>query len=347
MDMVGSLNKVFDGFKIDAKCIGAIKHRHFSFYDVELDPGCRISKIVRYSREISIAMRVSTDFIVKPIPEKGIIRLQTTNSAADVLHFETLYKRSLEKNGEPKGTLPLLIGETDEGKAMWVDMAKCPHLLVAGSTGSGKSVFLHNLIANVSKRKDTKLFLVDTKKVEFGAYSKDLSFKRLISYCATDYNSAYAMLRYLYGTMETRYNILCDAGLNSIEENPNIFQKYLIVIDEASDLLLQRPDKEFETLLTRLAQMARAAGIYIVLATQRPSADVLTGLIKANFPARLACKVTSKINSRVVLDCHGAESLAGRGDAIFKNSVVDHARLQIAYTEPKRIIDNFKLITLS
>ena len=133
---VGAVNKLFEGFKIKATCVGAECHRHFVYYDVELDPGTRISRISRYRDELALAMRAKTPLIVKPIPEKGIVRLQTTHSTAEKLHFSELYQRS---SAPSDFTLPFLFGETDEGKAMWVDMAKNPHTLVAGATGSGKS----------------------------------------------------------------------------------------------------------------------------------------------------------------------------------------------------------------
>ena len=336
IDLINSMNEAFFGFKIDATCVKARQHRHFSFYDVVLRPGCRISKIMRCSKEIALAMRSRSDFIVRPIPELGIVRLQTTNDHMSVLYFEELYRRVRP----PTGVMPLLLGETDEGNPLWIDLPKSPHLLVAGSTGSGKSVFLHNIIANASKRKDTHLFLIDTKKVEFNVY-KQPGFQGMLRYCANDFDSAVFALEHLNKKMDRRYDLLCEKGLHSIEDDPYIFYKNILIIDEASDLMLHPDSKVFENLIVRLAQKARASGIYIVLATQRPSVDVLTGLIKANFPARVACKVSSKVNSRVILDCHGAESLLGRGDAILKDSDHDCSRFQVAFVDPAQTIQNY------
>ena len=338
MNDVYAINKLFEGFKIKATCIGAERHRHFAYYDVELDPGTRISRLSRYRDELAIAMRAKTSLIVKPLPEQGIVRLQTTHSTADKLMFDDLYRRSVAPSDY---LLPFLFGETDEGKPLWVDMAKNPHLLVAGSTGSGKSVFLRLLIANAAKRNDTKLFLIDTKRVEFSIYN-DESMNGLVANVDHDFDGAMNTLEFLNDIMVARYKAMAKMGIQSIEEGP-FFDKIVLIIDEAADLMLYDRTKSFEKQIARLAQLARAAGIYMVFATQRPDVSVVTGLIKANFPARLACKVTSKIDSKVVLDKMGAEALAGRGDALFSSPVNDLTRLQVAYVEPEQIVYNYKL----
>jgi S-DNA-T family DNA segregation ATPase FtsK/SpoIIIE len=333
--MKESLNEIFEKFKINATCVNARQHRHFSFYDVELDYGTRISKIMRCSREIALAMRVKKDFIIKAMPHEGIIRLQTSHADITPLHFSSFYDYEVN-NSYPGGTLPILLGETDEGQPLWFDMEQCPHLLVAGSTGSGKSTALHTIIANFIYRNDTSVYLVDTKKIEFNIY-KSKTFANKIKYCAENYIEAMAVLRQIYDEMERRYDYLSQYGLYNAKDAPWL-PKIVVIIDEVSDLMMQQEDKEFENMLARLAQKARSAGIYIILATQRPSADVLTGLIKSNFPARLACKVASKTDSRVILDAHGAENLNGRGDAIIKTSQHDFVRLQVAYTNPEKLL---------
>jgi len=338
---VGAVNKLFEGFKIKATCIGAERHRHFVYYDVELDPGTRISRISRYRDELAIAMKAKTSLIVKPIPEKGIVRLQTTHSLAEKLGFDDLYRGS---NAPLDFTLPFLFGDTDEGKPMWVDMAKNPHLLVAGATGSGKSVFLKMLIANAAKRDDTKLYLIDTKRVEFNPYKNSI-FSGLVENVDNDFDSAMDTLKLLNAIMVERYKLMAEWGVNSIEEEP-IFDKIVLIIDEASDLMHYDRTKSFEKQIAKLAGLARAAGIYMVFATQRPDVTVVTGLIKANFPARLACKVTSKVDSKVVLDRMGAEALAGRGDALFTSPVNDIKRLQVAYVEPEETLRNYKQKTV-
>jgi S-DNA-T family DNA segregation ATPase FtsK/SpoIIIE len=335
---VQAINKLFEGFKIKANCISAERHRHFVYYDVELDPGTRISRISRYRDELAIAMRAKTSLIVKPIPGKGIVRLQTTHRVADKLQFNELFRRTTAPSD---ATLPFLFGETDEGQPLWVDMAKNPHLLVAGATGSGKSVFLQLLIANAAKRNDTKLFLIDTKRVEFNIY-KDPAFSDLVHSVDNDFDSAMKTLQFLNNVMTERYKYMASLGIQSMEEDP-IFDKFVLIIDEAADLMLYDRTKSFEKQIAKLAQLARAAGIYMVFATQRPDVSVVTGLIKANFPARLACKVTSKVDSKVVLDRMGAEALAGRGDALFTSPVDDLKRLQVAYVEPEETLKTYQL----
>ena len=335
---VQAINELFEGFKIKANCVGAERHRHFVYYDVELEPGTRISRISRYRDELALAMKAKTPLIVKPIPEKGIVRLQTTHSVAEELAFSDLYRKS---QAPSDFTLPFIFGETDEGKPMWIDMAKNPHLLVAGATGSGKSVFLQMLIANAAERNDTKLFLIDTKRVEFNIY-RDPAFDGLVQRVDDDFEGAMETLEFLSNVMTERYKYMASVGIQSMEEDP-IFDKFVLIIDEAADLMLFDRTKTFEKQVAKLAGLARAAGIYIVFATQRPDVSVVTGLIKANFPARLACKVTTKIDSKVVLDRIGAEALAGRGDALFTSPVNDLQRLQVAYVEPEETLCNYKL----
>lgn len=320
---IDTLNKVLDGCKIDAICVNANQYRHFSFYDLMLRPGCKISRINHFIREIALAMRTKTVPIIKTLPDKGIVRLQTTHAQPDIIDLPQLY---LEEE-RPKGVLPFLFGETDEGNKLWIEMTKNPHLLVAGTTGSGKSVFFHNLIYNAIQFEDLDLYLVDTKKVEFGLYQ---GLPKVIN-LATDYEDAVSILENLCQIMEQRYQYMSDIGLSNFEQNLNLFNKILLIIDEAADLMLLDKSGHFEKYLIKLAAKSRAAGIFIVLGTQRPSVDVITGLIKANFPARLACKVSSKHDSQIIMDYSGAENLLGKGDALFKNPTMDSVRLQIAH----------------
>jgi S-DNA-T family DNA segregation ATPase FtsK/SpoIIIE len=334
-DFVNLLNSTFKSFNIKAECVDSFSHRHFIFFDVKLAPGTKVSRILSFSNELALAMRIKSSFIIKPIPELGIVRLQSTFKNADKLLFSDLYKSPPNKS-----YLPFMFGETDEGQPLWVDMSKNPHLLIAGATGSGKSVLLHTLIANAAKRRDTNLYLIDTKKVEFNIY-RNKNMRRLIINQANDYNSALDLLHYCYDEMEQRYEYMADNGISSSEQEPNL-TKNLIIIDEASDLILfDKKNKQFENILVRLAQKARAAGTFIALATQRPSVDVITGLIKANFPARLSCKVSSRFDSKVVLDQQGAENLNGKGDALFYSPNSKQVRLQIAYVDPIETVKNY------
>jgi len=335
-EMIDSLNAVLKSFKVKASCVDAKRHRHFGFFDIKLAPGCKIADITKLSQEISLALQTKTFVSPKPIPELGIVRLQAVMEDSETLHFDDLYK----KNPRGKGVLPLLMGETEEGNPLYMEMNKNPHLLIAGCTGSGKSTVLHLMIANAAKIKNCELYLVDTKLVEFNVYNNP-SFKP-IRFIAKTYSQTIKCLKHLISKMDKRYYALSKMGLKSIEEKPNLFRKTLLIVDEVSDLMIQDDNGQLEDLIVTLAQKARAAGIYIVLATQRPSVDVLTGLIKANFPGRLSCQVASKRDSLIILDESGAESLAGCGDAILSCPALPSVRFQAAFVNPKDTVKNYK-----
>lgn len=319
-ELMHNLNTALENFKVPALCVNTFQHRHFSFADLQLLPGCKISKIEGISRELGLALRSQSSPILKTMPDKGVVRLQMTFKKSEPIYFNNIYTKP------PKGVLPFLLGETDEGKPLWVDMAENPHLLVAGATGAGKSYFLHLLIANAMRHNNVQLFLTDTKRVEFERY-RHLSSVR---YFSEDFDSTVWMLNWLVEQMESRYEMLAKMGYRNIDQCPTL-DKILVIMDEVADLMMMgKKNNPFELAICRLAQKARAAGIYLVAATQRPSVDVITGLIKANFPARLACRVSSKVDSSVIFDSAGAENLMGRGDALFRAPVVDATRFQIA-----------------
>lgn len=324
-------NRILDSFNIKANCVAASSSRHFAFYDLELAPGTRISKIKRYADELAIAMKAHSSLIIKPVPSEGIVRLQTTIDKPDKILFEDIYN----KYKTSEGFLPFVLGETDEGQPLIMDLAQNPHLLIGGSTGSGKSVLLHTIIANAAKRNDMRLYLADTKQVEFSVYKHKLT--SLVEEVHSDPKELLFTLKHLCDIMEMRYEYMVSLGISKLEERPGLFDKILLIVDEAADIMQSPVGKQFELYITRLAQKARAAGIYIILATQRPSNDVFTGLIKANFPARLACKVTSHFDSKVILDRAGAENLAGKGDAILNNSAYNMTRFQVAFSDPCEI----------
>jgi S-DNA-T family DNA segregation ATPase FtsK/SpoIIIE len=333
IETVDSLNRVLNSFKIKAECVGLNQHRHFAHYDLKLSPGCKVNKLTQHAKEIALALKCKNVPIIKLIPEEGIVRLQVTYGVSDTLLLETL----LARGEAPPGTLQFCLGETDEGETFWVDMATNPHMLVAGTTGSGKSIFLHNLIANARNTLNTRLFLIDTKKVEFGAYDSP-KYTGLIVNVAKDYTDACSLLEHLCSVMEARYAYLDSLGLTNITECPFLMDKIMVIIDEVADLILLDRNEKFQTALVKLAAKSRAAGIYIVLATQRPSVDIITGAIKANFPARMAFKVSSRTDSQIILDTPGAENLSGKGEAIFKNPNYDLVRLQVGYVTSADVI---------
>jgi len=214
---------------------------------------------------------------------------------------------------------------------------KNPHLIVAGSTGSGKSTLLHNIISgaiylNLCNARSINIHLIDPKRVEFSFYNT-ISNVNIVN----NYSDTIVLFRQLVKSMEETYKQLEQIGMKSVENCYHLFRQNLIVIDEMADLSMQDEDKTLHNLIVTIAQKGRAAGFYIVLATQRPSVDVLPGIIKANFPARIACKTATKTDSKVVLDKHGAESLMGRGDAIINSMDHDFVRFQVCWTDFNQI----------
>jgi len=330
----GKINQILSSLNIKANCIEAAQHRHILSCKLHLSVGQRVRKLEMYSRELGLAMQSIEAPTISMDSKNGHVMLQFAMKNADVLLFDDIYKKAKQ----PDGLLPFLFGECGDGTSMWVDMALNPHMLIAGGTGSGKSTLLHVIVANALRRDDVWLNLVDPKNgVEFGVYENNNAN------VVNNYADTIDMLESLQIEMEKRYKILRNAGVQGIQQSPYIFPKILTVIDEAADLMLQDKNKKnihkgrFEELLCMIAQKSRAVGIYLVLATQRPSVDVITGLIKANFPARLACKVSSSTDSKVILDQTGAESLLGRGDAIINNYNNNYTRFQVAYTTPDEV----------
>jgi S-DNA-T family DNA segregation ATPase FtsK/SpoIIIE len=319
------LNKAFQSFKIGAVCVNAREHRHFVSYDAMIKTGHRVAEIKKYIDEISLYLKTKSNLTCKLIPEEGVVRLQGTRGDSKALCLKELYKR--ERNNL-RGFFPLVIGETDHGMPLHLDMSDNPHLLIAGTTGSGKSVLLHNLIYNALNFQNIDLYLVDPKRVEFSSY------KRKAKVICNDLNATIKMLEKIQKIMEKRYAIMSRRGVNDLKKKPNLFSKILIVIDEVADLITDDKNNLFERLLVKIAQKSRACGIHIIVATQRPSVDILTGLIKANFPARIACRTSSRVDSQVIIDRPGAELLAGKGDAILISPSLGEVRFQSAYIAP-------------
>jgi len=330
---INKLNEVLVGYKINASCVAVNRHRNLAMYDIKLNPGCRIRKLELYAREIALALK-SKNPTVREVPTEGIVRFTVAERDPEVLPFE-----SLAEGPRPAGVLPLLLGETETGEKLWIKMEKNPHLLVAGETGSGKTTVLHTIIANVIGREDVWLYLIDPKNgLEFGIY-ENKAYK-----IAYDYDAALDMLDDIRFNMDMRGKFLNEIGKRSIEDDPSILPPVLVVIDEIAALMLWDSDKKnpqkgsFERKLVDIAQRSRSSGIYIVLATQRPSTDVVTGLIKANFPARIACRVSSSVDSKVILDQTGAENLTPRSHAIISSPEL-FATFKVAYTTAE---DNVK-----
>jgi DNA segregation ATPase FtsK/SpoIIIE, S-DNA-T family len=231
----------------------------------------------------------------------------------------------------PQGGVICLLGQTVDGKKLWMDLAQNPHMIVAGTTGSGKSTLLHNLVANIQHYNDCVLCLIDPKKIEFNDYEDRLRNCKVFY----TYDDTIDILDSLLELMEERYSMMRTGHL------PEEFPYVVMVIDEFADLIMQDRDDQFFNKLCRLAQKSRAARICIVLATQRPSVNIINGAIKANFPARLACRVASHVDSKVILDATGAENLLGKGDALIRDNFRFLERFQVAYTTSTEVCQYF------
>lgn len=319
------LNNIFKLFKIDAECIHVNQFKRATTYDIQLKPGCRVKNIEKYLNEISIALKTSSKPTLQIIADQGIVRMECISPTNHKVNLFDLGTNILW----PSGKLPCLLGETYMGEPLWMDLAEMPHLLVAGTTNSGKSTLLHTLIANLLTQ-NVSLHLMDPKNIEFFKYSNGIKNIQV----AFEYEQCLDMLTELCVEMETRYQ-----GIRSTASNYHL-PYHVLIIDEFADLIMQDFDHAFQTALCKLAQKSRSAGIHIVLATQRPSATIINGAIKANFPARISCKVASGIDSRIILDTNGAEKLCGNGDAILK--VNDYQRFQAAFTTPDEVCMYFK-----
>lgn len=333
MNSKENLNIILNSFKVKAECINYSKIRNVSLYDLRLEPGTRVKDIQKYSSEISLAMKAKTRPLVRVMSELGIVRLEVVDENPQKL----LFYSEIERVTPIDGKIPMYLGSSVDGQDMWVDIARNPHLLVAGCTGSGKSTLLQILMANAFRLPNIRICVIDSKNIEFKEYDKFDNVN-----LATDYASGLKLLSIVLSEMDYRYKLMNDRELSisSYGSNSLDFPYILFIIDEFADIIMQDESKAFYNKLCRLAQKSRAAGIHCVLATQRPSVDVLKGSIKANFPARISCQVASGIDSKVILDSVGAELLAGAGDAIIKNYNHNYQRFQVAYTTPEEVCEN-------
>ncbi|MFH1461910.1 MAG: DNA translocase FtsK [bacterium] len=311
-------------------------------YKPEIDS--KISKIIALEDDLALALMALSIRIVAPIPGRSVVGFEISNKSRQKVTLSNLLNSSEFKKF--KGNLPIVFGVDIVGHPVIQDLAQMPHLLVAGSTGSGKSVgmnaMLASLLCNFSPE-ELKLILIDPKRLEFAPY-KDIP--QLLFPIITNPRSAAPVLKWLVQEMERRYDLMAQAGVRNISE----YQEYLknnkhlemmpfivLMIDELADLMMVA-GKDIELHIARIAQMARAAGIHMIVATQRPSVDVVTGLIKVNFPSRIAFRVTSKIDSRTIIDGSGAEKLLVRGDMLYMNSVSsDLQRIHGAYVGVKEV----------
>ena len=297
--------------------------------------GTKIKNILAVEKDIARQLGV-TSLRIELIEGKNCLAFQIPADEMKTVDFAAILDN--EALWQNKGELPICLGVNVCGEPVFADLAKMPHLLVAGTTGSGKSVGLNTFILSLMRAKkpaDVKFVMIDPKRIEFGMYNNN---KYMYCPVVTENKEAAAVLSYLVDEMENRYNLLEENMCKNIKDYNEQYGKipYIVcVIDEFADLMAA--DKSVDEYIRRLAQKARAAGIHVILATQRPSVDVVTGVMKANFPTRLAYKVASNADSRTILDTVGAEDLIGRGDALFLASNGELKRVHGAYMPDKKI----------
>lgn len=352
-------------FKIDGEIINILKGPVVDTFELELGSGVKVSKVTSAAEDLSLALYGAPIRIVYPMKGRTTVGIEVPRNPRDIIYLdEVLSSKEFTKN---KDRLPVCMGKDAFGETFVVDLAGMPHMLVAGATGAGKSVFINTLLVSLLVKKSPsqmKLILIDPKQLELALYAK---LPHLIMPVITDAKTASISLLWAVQEMDRRYSILKDLGVRNIEgfnqklkrstpeELASINHYYddgddngyelpylVIIVDEFADLILTKAGKEIENNICRLAAKARAAGIHLVLATQRPSVDVITGLIKSNFPTRVSFRVTTSVDSRTILNAVGAEKLLGKGDMLYKHGV-ETSRVHSAYvdeTEIEALADN-------
>ena len=312
------LEETLDNFGITAKVVNATQGPTVTRYELEPAKGTKVSRIMGLQDDLKMSLAAVDIRMEAPIPGKSAVGIEIPNKNVSAVHLRDVL--DCEEFQQASGGIPVGLGKDIADMPVITDLAKMPHLLVAGSTGSGKSVCVNTLISSIlfsRKPDEVKLILVDPKMVELSVYN---GIPHLMLPVVTDMNKAAAVLRWAVREMDARYMTLATAGVRNVasynKQNPTkSMPLILIIIDELADLMMTNPDVEES--IDRLAAKARAAGIHMVLATQRPSVDVITGKIKANVPSRIAFTVATQIDSRTILDQAGAERLLGRGDMLF------------------------------
>lgn len=340
------LQQTLNNFGVDATVVNVSCGPTVTRYEVQPDKGVKVSRIVGLTDDIKLNLAAADIRMEAPIPGKAAVGIEVPNKTNSSVGLrELLESREFQ---ESKSKLTFAVGKDLAGRPVVSDIAKMPHLLIAGSTGSGKSVCINTLIMSIiykARPDEVKLIMIDPKVVELSVYN---GIPHLLSPVVTDPKKAAGALQWAVTEMTRRYNLFAEFGVrdiagynhkaeglagyeNEYEEKPEILPQIVIIVDELADLMMTSPG-EVEDAICRLAQLARAAGLHLIIATQRPSVNVITGLIKANMPSRIALSVTSGIDSRVIIDMNGAEKLLGRGDMLFYPS---------GYTKPARVQGGF------
>jgi len=336
------LEKKLADFGVEAKVVEVKPGPVITMYELEPAPGVKINKITNLSDDLALALRAPSIRIIAPIPGKAVIGIEIPNHEREPVHLKDVLDN--EAFLESSSKMPIALGEDIVGIPVVTDLSRMPHLLIAGTTGSGKSVSLNAMICSIlfkAPPDDVKFLMIDPKRLELSAYE---GIPHLLHPVVVDPKKASQVLKWAVEEMERRYKVIVEFGVKNIEAFNKIIEKapgatkeqavssgdaspadreipaklpyIIIIIDELADLMMVA-QRNVEESLARLAQMARAAGIHLILATQRPSVDVITGVIKANFPTRISFQVSSKVDSRTILDQLGAENLLGSGDMLF------------------------------
>ncbi len=326
------LQETLDSFSIDATAGQSTSGPRVTLYEIKPAPGVKVERISSLSNNIAMSLKAESLRILTPIPGKDTVGIEVPNSSSSAVYLRDLFESKTWKNS--RDTIPLALGKKINGRPAILDLASAPHLLIAGATGSGKSVCMNTIILSMLYKftpDELKLIMVDPKVVEFSGYN---SLPHLVTPVITQVKKVPIVLRWVLNQMEWRYDVHSKIGVRNIaafnekkrdveilddegKPIPERLPYIVVIIDELADIMMTAK-ADVETSLARIAQLARAVGIHVIVATQRPSVNVITGIIKANFPTRIAFQVTSVVDSRTILDGKGAESLLGKGDALFK-----------------------------
>ena len=338
------LEQKLERFGVSGKVVAIKRGPVVTLFEYQPEIDSKISKITSLEDDLALALQALSIRIIAPIPGQPFVGFEVSNKRRkDVLLAEVIRSDAFDVFS---GHLPLALGQDTIGNNVLVDLARMPHLLIAGSTGSGKSVALNAMLVSLLcklRPDELRLVLIDPKRLEFAAYA---DIAHLLFPIVTHPKKAAPVLKWVVQQMEERYEMMAKYGARNVHDFNVIMEKIgqdrlpfiVVIIDELADLMMTA-GREIEDLIARITQMARAAGIHLIVATQRPSVDVITGLIKVNFPSRISFRVTSKVDSRTILDCSGADKLLGRGDMLFLDSHdASLKRLHGAYVSDREIM---------